>query len=567
MMIGLDVGGTHTDVVLLGQEGLVRQVKVQTNMEDLFSCVLSGLDQITYGIDLSQIQRIVLSTTLTTNAVIQNQMPPVGMIVTGGPGIDTSFFRTNEHYYRVDGSIDHRGREIEALDTDHAEEIGEQLEKLGIRHIGIVGKFSVRNPQHEIKLFKQLERRFEKIFLGHLCAGSLNFPRRIATTYINASVYPLYRKFFNAVRHSLHEKGLTIPIEILKADGGTMQLGASLDFPAQTILSGPAASAMGVLATTTHDEEIIVVDIGGTTSDIALIINDSPVLEPIGISIASHKTLIRALETKSIGLGGDSWVRMEQGQLKIGPERKGPAKAFGGPFPTPTDALHVLGLMTIGDIKKAHQAISEVAAAYGKSEMETAQDILDESCSILSDAIDRFIERINSKPVYTVRELLEGHHIHPKKIVLIGGPAHYFATALEKKGTSFQIEVGDRHQILNAIGAAIARTTCEVSLFVDTQLGTASAPEEDFYQPVDTSFTLDDAITCAISLLQKKAHIMGAKENSIGVDILEKNQFNIVRNFHTVGKIYRVRVQVTPGLWNDYSSFLEGKTSDASCQT
>ena len=559
MMIGLDVGGTHTDVVLLGQEGLVRQVKVQTHMEDLFSSVLSGLDQITDGLDPNQIRRIVLSTTLTTNAVIQRQTPPVGMIVTGGPGLDTAFFRTNEHYYRIDGSIDHRGREIEALDLDRADEIGEELERLGIRHLGIVGKFSVRNPQHEIKLFRRLERRFEKIFLGHLCAGMLNFPRRIATTYINASVYPIYRKFFNAVRHSLHEKGFTIPIEILKADGGTMRLSTSLDFPAQTILSGPAASTMGVLAITSHTEEIIAVDIGGTTSDIGVILNGSPVLEPVGISIASHKTLIRALETSSIGLGGDSWVRVENGRLQIGPDRKGPASAFGGTVATPTDALHVVGIMTIGDIGKARQAISKIAVEYGKSESETAEDILDLTCNILIDAIYALIDRINSKPVYTVHELLEEHRIHPQKIVLIGGPAHYMATALKNRNASFQIEVGNRHQILNAIGAAIARTTCEVSLFADTQMGTLSAPEENFYQSVDTSFALDDALSCAISLLEKKAQLIGTKSESMGVDVLEKSQFNIVRDFHTAGKMYRIRVQVTPGLWNDYSSFLENK--------
>jgi len=557
MIIGLDVGGTHTDAVLLGQEGLVRQAKIQTNVENLFSCVLASLNQITEGISPQQIHRIVLSTTLTTNAVVQQKMLPVGMIVSCGPGMDVFSFKTNEHYYRVDGSIDHRGREIEAINIDMAEEIGEKLEKEGIRYIGIVSKFSVRNPQHEIKLYKLLEHRFEKIFLGHLCAGSLNFPRRIATTYINASVYPLHRKFFNAVRNSLHEKGLTIPIDILKADGGTMRLSTSLDFPAQTILSGPAASAMGVLATTPSSaEKIIAVDIGGTTSDIALIINNSPVLEPVGISIASHKTLIRALETKSLGLGGDSWIQVINGQLQIGPERKGPAMAFGGTAPTPTDAMHVLGLMTTGNRQLALQGIHEIATCIGKSDLETAQEIMELNCSLLLDEIRSFIDKINLKPVYTVRELLEDHRIFPQKIILIGGPAPYIAEILRKQQSFFTIEVGNQHQTLNAIGAAVARTTCNVFLFVDTQLGIAIAPEEDFQQTIDETFTIEDALACAISLIKKKALFMGAQED-IEIDVLEKNQFNIVRNFHTVGKTYRIHVQIRPGLLENYDSILE----------
>ena len=88
MIIGLDVGGTHTDVVLLGNEGLIREIKVPTESTALFGSVLKGLDAVTQGIDPKEIHRVVLSTTLTTNAIVQNKIPPVGMIVSGGPGMD-----------------------------------------------------------------------------------------------------------------------------------------------------------------------------------------------------------------------------------------------------------------------------------------------------------------------------------------------------------------------------------------------------------------------------------------------------------------------------------------------
>ena len=100
MIIGLDVGGTHTDVVLVDRDGLQKEIKVATDPSDLFQSVLSGLDAVTADIDPAAINRIVLSTTLTTNAIVQNQIPPVGMIVSSGPGIDPEYYRTNYHGLR-----------------------------------------------------------------------------------------------------------------------------------------------------------------------------------------------------------------------------------------------------------------------------------------------------------------------------------------------------------------------------------------------------------------------------------------------------------------------------------
>ncbi len=140
------MGGAHTDVVLFGENGLVRENKVSTDSSDLFNTVLTGLEKITQGIEPEKIKRIVLSTTLTTNAIVQKKNPEVGMIVSGGPGIDPEFFRTNEHYYAVSGSIDHRGREVDPVDENEILKIADTLKKDGIRNIGIVGKFSVRNP-------------------------------------------------------------------------------------------------------------------------------------------------------------------------------------------------------------------------------------------------------------------------------------------------------------------------------------------------------------------------------------------------------------------------------------
>jgi N-methylhydantoinase A len=153
----------------------------------------------------------------------------------------------------------------------------------------------------------------EQVFMGHQFSGNLNFPRRIATTYLNAAVYPVHKSFFEAVKRSLEKKGLDVPIRILKPDGGNMNFESSFDQPAQTILSGPSASVMGALATAPSSGATLVLDIGGTTTDMAILIDGVPLLAPLGIEIGDYKTLIRALQTQSIGVGGDSVVRLENG--------------------------------------------------------------------------------------------------------------------------------------------------------------------------------------------------------------------------------------------------------------
>ena len=227
MLIGLDVGGTHTDVVLLSPGGVDRELKIRTDPADLFNTVLTGLEKITAGLDPGNIQRAVFSTTLTTNAIVQNKIPQVGMIVSGGPGINPEFFMTNTHYFCVAGSIDHRGREREPVDTDEITNISEALKNGGIRHIGVVGKFSVRNPAHELRIAQLLTGSVDKIFLGHQCSGSLNFPRRIATTFLNAATYPIHKGFFDSVKKSLEKKGLRVPIHIRPSPSWAMASGSA----------------------------------------------------------------------------------------------------------------------------------------------------------------------------------------------------------------------------------------------------------------------------------------------------------------------------------------------------
>lgn len=557
MIIGLDVGGTNTDAVLLSSKGIEKIVKVPTDPTNLFNSVLSCFKKLLETTDPKVIKRVVISTTLTTNALVQQEMMgPIGMIVSAGPGIDPAYFSTGDHYYTVAGSINHRGREKAPINKMEIEDIAKRLKKAGVEYVGVVSKFCVRNPAHEILIKRILNKHFKKVFLGHHVSGNLNFPRRIATTHLNAAVFDLHKTFFEAVKKSLAEMGLKIPIQILKADGGTMSLESSMDFPGQTVLSGPAASILGAIPYATADQDAIVLDIGGTTTDIAFLVDKAPLLEPLGIQRGQYKSLIRSLRTDSKGIGGDSALRVDQGELSIGPDRQGPAMAFGGPFPTPTDALVVLGLMDEGDQDKARAGIHGIAEQLNLSDMDAADHIFKKCCKIILKKTFEMIDELNSQPVYTVHDFLEGYKLSPQKILLLGGPAKFFAAKIEEL---YQIETlaVPESSVANAIGAALARTTCEVSLNADTEQGIVTAHEEDFAEPISKTYSEDDLIETAYTLLKEKALNSGADpENLDEVEVVEFQKFNIVRNFSPRGKIYRAKIQLKPGLIKGYEAIL-----------
>ncbi len=547
MIIGLDVGGTHTDVILLDGRQLIREAKIATDPDNLFHTLLDGLSTVTEGIDPKSIKRAVLSTTLATNLIAQKKLPEVGMVVAAGPGIDPRHFQTNDHYYTVDGAQDHCGRVIQNIDDKELQAIGEELQRQGIRYAGVVAKFSVRNATLEKKMAALLRPYVEQVFMGHSLSGNLNFPRRIATTYLNCAVYPIHRDFFAAVQQSLAEKGLTMPIRILRPDGGNMSIESSVYHPAQTILSGPSASVMGAISSAPAAGTCLVLDIGGTTTDMAVLLDKAPLLAPLGIEITPHKTLIRALQTHSIGIGGDSAVRVSAGELTIGPDRIGKAMAYGGPHPTPTDAFYVLGQGGSGDAEKSRAGLRPVADALGQDIDQAARTIFTTACRTILQAAEQMIEKINSKPVYTVHELWEGSRIRISDILILGGPATQFARELQ---TMFdgRVQTVANHKVANAIGCALARTTCEVILFADTAEGKATSPSEDFSQTIPASFTLANARELTLELLQKKALQRGADQQDMQTEVLEEAQFNMVRGFRTTGRNMRVRMQLKPGL-------------------
>jgi N-methylhydantoinase A/oxoprolinase/acetone carboxylase beta subunit len=554
MILGIDVGGTHTDAVLLERFRVVKKAKVRTDERDLLSSLLAATGDLLDTDVTGRIERIVLSTTLSTNAIVQNKIDRVGLLLVGGPGLPPRTPGLAGDAFFLSGYVNHRGREISPLDPGQADQLFRQFRETGIGHVGIVGKFSPRNPAQEIELARIAANRMHHCTLGHTLSGHLNFPRRIATTYLNEAIWSRYHRFVNQVIAFADNRGIRAPICILKADGGTCDLRQSLEFPVQTILSGPAASVMGVVAMVDCHCDAIALDIGGTTTDIVLFADGVPLLEPFGATIEGHKTLIRGLRIRPIGIGGDSVVRCEGGKLRIGPDREGVAAAFGGPFPTPTDAMIVLGLTDIGDRGKALAAIKPLAAATGGDDLKTAAAIFRETCRKISAAVGTVIEETNNQPVYTIHELLEGKQVRPRQLYVVGGPARAMAPELARM-LSCEACVPAHAEAANAIGAALARTTAELTLLADTDRRCLTIAEEGFQSDIPARFTREEAIRIALDKLRQKALRMGAAGEAADLEVVEAQEFNMVREFRTVGKNIRVKVQIKPGP----SGVLEGK--------
>jgi N-methylhydantoinase A/oxoprolinase/acetone carboxylase beta subunit len=310
---------------------------------------------------------------------------------------------------------------------------------------------------------------------------------------------------------------------------------------------------MGAISSSCEGQDAVILDIGGTTTDISLLVNRVPVLEPLGIRVGPFKTLIRSLRTYSVGLGGDSLVQVQNGELQIGPERLGRAMAYGGPAPTPTDALIVMGKIEDGDKTKAGAGLQPIADALGLSLEKAAEAVFDRTARLILAEMEGMIERTNRKPVYTVHELLEGYQIKPCKIFVLGGPAFYFTQYL-KTISDYDVEVVPEWDVANALGAALARTTCDLTLYADGEQGVMTAPEEDFSQHIGRSYTKNDAVVQALELLKEKALQRGADADELPLELIEAQEFNMVRGFRTAGKNIRVKVQLKPGLIREYDA-------------
>lgn len=552
MIVGLDMGGTHIDGVIIKNGEIINKVKRPTDKNDIFNSIWSSLEELLLDYNKKEIRRINLSTTVSTNAIIEGKTSSVGMIIQSGPGLNHNFLAIGDENIFISGYVDHRGKLVKEFNLDEILKAKKLFKKEDMEALGVVTKFSTRNPSHETKIKEILEDDFPVITEGHRVSGKLNFPRRVFTTYLNSAVYSTFMDFSLNIKKSLEREGIDAPLFILKADGGTMNIETAESKPVETILSGPAASFMGMKAMLDTNEDAILLDIGGTTTDIFFLADGIPLFQPSGIEISGHNTLVRAVYSVSIGLGGDSSITIEKDEIRIGPERKGSPVALGGKYPTPTDAMVTLSLIDIGNKDKAVESMENLGKQIRLSGEEVSRKILDTMAQIIKHKVEKLLNEINSQPVYTIEELLHGKIVKPKRINVIGGPANVLAKVLEDKFNLPVYYPKDFH-VANAIGAALAKPTIEINILADTERKILSVPEMDIYENIPGNYNLEEAKKRAKLLIKEAAVNMGSKED-VEAEIVEESSFNMIRGYFTSGKNIRVKAQIKPGLIEDLRS-------------
>ncbi|MDR1509382.1 MAG: hydantoinase/oxoprolinase family protein [Synergistaceae bacterium] len=349
-VIGLDTGGTYTDAVLYERcsDKIVKWFKTPTIPGELTRCVKNAI----IGLDVvfkNEIDSVHLSTTLATNAAVEEHLRPVVLFLIGY-GRDWAAFksmRSEEFGARelvfIDGSHDFYGRMITPLDKEELILEATRLNKPGmnIEAAAVSAIYGVRNPSHELEAREIIAKYMGRpVVCGHELASGLNAITRATTAALNAALIPILHEFLDGIRTALSETGLgDVPVMLLKGDGALIKTDSILMRPIETLLSGPAASAAGgewlakgILPPDAASK--IVVDIGGTTTDIARTENSRPLLNEQGAKIGRFQTMVKAADIRTVGLGGDSAVKVSHdGYLVIGPERCEPLSSLAELFP------------------------------------------------------------------------------------------------------------------------------------------------------------------------------------------------------------------------------------------
>ncbi len=332
--LGIDTGGTYTDAVLVDQETgkVLAATKALTTHRDLsigigaairdvFAPEARMVDHADEAVGPDDVGLVGLSTTLATNAIVEGQGSPVCLILVG---YDSELIRTRafaedlvtEDVVYIQGGHTIDGEERVPLDEQAVREaILARLDSVAA--FAVSGYFSVRNPAHELRV-KALVRELTSdggrtslpVTCGHELTTRLNAIRRATTVALNARLIPTLRDLILTVRRMLDETGVGAPLMIVKGDGSLVGSEWAMHRPIETILSGPAASVVGAWHISGR-EDVWVVDVGGTTTDIAALRDGHPRLNPQGAQVGRFRTMVEAADVHTVGLGGDSYVRLD----------------------------------------------------------------------------------------------------------------------------------------------------------------------------------------------------------------------------------------------------------------
>ena len=565
MLLGLDVGGTFTDAVIIDGHRVVATAKRRTTKDNLMNGIGEALDAVLEGYDTSNIEQVTLSTTVVTNTIVEEKEQVVDLYVVTGPGRNVDDIFPVKPIY-LQGYTDHRGIVVEHTPADAVRGIANMVQaRSGTDLAAVSAKFGVRNPQEELSITEELKNTYHVISNGSLLSGSLNFPRRTISAYFNSAVTPVFTVFKKNVEDALSARNIVAPLHILKADGGSLPIEHMVSRPVETAFTGPAATVLGLSALgVIGNQHTVALDIGGTTTDISLWKHGRPLMTKNGVSIREYPSAVRSFAVTSVGIGGESVVRFKNGNLTVGPERVGPSVALGGIEPTLGDALIVLGHANYGDFNLASRALQDLADAIQatlqsnnvntlnnqltliKTSSDVARLILQNALETIQRGVDEVITVENKRPIYVVADIVNPDIFVPEHIVVVGGTAPSLGASIGEY-MDLPITIPENAAVANAIGAALALSTIELTAHVDTKRRLLVIPELGIKQQNCTLKRAEQVVERAKEALSEEAFRLGL-DTSQEIEIISIEDFPVVEGWQSMERLITVKVQLAAGV-------------------
>lgn len=476
MFTGIDIGGTNTDIAIIDSE--IKTFKVP-NSEGLNSALGK----------ISSSGRLAISTSQPLNDIITGPPADIKTITIPGPGLI--------YPGAVKGAVSHRGDVVEPIDPG---EIHTLMKGSHARGVAIAGKFSVRNDILEQEVFDIVSEYVseEQIALSSPL-GALHFPARIHTTRFNAQIKGKVSKLISQIQSACPN------FYFVTSTGGLTSAQRALGNPMLLYRSSPATVANGAYFLSRNDD-CLVVDIGGTTTELVPIKNGKPVQETVILN--GSKTLIQAVHATSVPYGGDSCIR--EGLCSF---RAGSSRSFGGGEPTLTDALNVTGAR-IGDVDRS--------------------EVITSSCA--QDIVQFYLDQVTA----AIREY------HPKILIGTGYLAHYLLSEIAERAHAIGI-VPEHAASANAVGAAVSRISLEVHVHVDTErkrltLNGSEYPYKEFHDD-------DTLLAYASDLIRERARSEGAPEDDIqDVQVHFFSAYDVVKGWRITARITDIILGIAPGI-------------------
>ena len=339
LFLGIDTGGTYTDAVLWSEErGVAAKAKALTTRHDLAVGISGAVDAVLEKahVDPAAIKLVSMSTTLATNALVEGQGGRVALVMIGfsetdlaRDGLKTAL--GTDPLVLCPGGHDVHGNAC-LLELEELETALPDLAK-SVSGFAVCAYFATRNPAHEIAARDLIRQRTGlPVTASHELSAKLGGPRRALTTLFNARLISMIDRLVAATEGFLEQRKIKAPLMVVRGDGALVSAEFARQRPIETILSGPAASLVGARHMTGL-ENAVVSDIGGTTTDVAVLHRGCPRLDPEGATVGDFHTMVEAVAMRTFGLGGDSEVSLEEGVLKpkmlLGPRRLVPLALAG----------------------------------------------------------------------------------------------------------------------------------------------------------------------------------------------------------------------------------------------